>query len=88
MKYKEFYGKDVKALGMKLLMIPRDGNWNYYLWNNTVHFVAKPTEQGCSDGTFGNINYFRKWFKKEYDKDSTLDGTLTAEGFRVLEGIV
>ena len=60
-------------------------NWNYYYdYNsNMVMAIVKSEEQyrGCADSTFGSVEFFSGYLRKEYSKDESIAGKFTAAGF-------
>lgn len=47
--------------GMKLVYMPKGGNWyyTYYQPLKCIFYVAM--EKGCDSGVFGNVKYFKNW---------------------------
>ena len=60
------------------LLLKADGNWDYYLYNNTVYSIA--TDEQCDDGYFGDITHIRKLVK-----NGVLTGMMTSTGNELLK---
>lgn len=68
-----------------------DSNWNLYYDEQLkcIRSIAKQEakKQGCKDTIFGSLDYTRRYLINEIKKDERKETRLTANGFKVLEGI-
>lgn len=70
-----------------ILLLKGQGSWSLYIkpsFSMTTVFSIAHEGSGAKDSMFGNLDYFKRWFKQELKIDSSIEERITPEGRKVL----
>lgn len=70
-----------------ILLVKGQGSWSLYIkpsFSMTAVFSIAHEDSRAKDSMFGNLSYFKRWFKQELKIDSSIEKRITPAGRKIL----